>query len=160
LVTERGRKLGAVCAALLGALPAQAAPQGPASLNAISLDRKVGVSGGDGPVDCRTLTDCTFITDDPGQGAHNPAILFEVSDDAIVHLVARIWSSADCPGDPDMTTSADLPMPGGLNLARIIFSPPLDDGTVLSVTWSIGQCAVTACANYVLGTPPPNWCEL
>ncbi len=122
---------------------------------------QVGAEDGAPPIDCSSITDCTAVPIDPAEGAHNPAIVFMLSEDATVHVEAGIWLDVpDCPGSPPDVAMGDLARPAGLSRIRIVFTPPLDDGAVLSIQWALGMCPVTACQNYVLGTPPPDLCPI
>lgn len=111
-------------------------------------------------IDCSTIQDCTAIPDDPAEGDHNPAIVFVMRQDAVVHVEASIWALDDCPDTPDAMAVGDLMRFEGLSRIRVVFDPPLDDGTPFSIQWSLGMCPVTDCQNYVLGTPPPDFCPI
>src|SRR5262244_401350 len=132
-----------------------------ATIVGMSLDpSQVPPSDGAPPIDCQSITDCTAVPLDPAAGDHNPAIVFNLSEDAIVHVEAGIWELDDCPGEPDAIAVGDLARPAGLSRIRIVFTPPLEDGTTFSIEWLLGMCPITACQNYVLGTPPPDLCPI
>ncbi len=111
-------------------------------------------------LDCSTETDCTWISSIPEQGMHNPAIKFTLGADQLVDITAGIWGTLDCPGDPDAVASGTLSLMAGENTIRIVFTPPLDDGTSLALEWLLGPCPITACGNYAsLGSEPPPFCN-
>jgi len=156
--------------ALLYPATSRAGVQRTMTLEAISLDpEQVSSSSINGTttIDCSTITDCAAVPIDPAEGLHNPAIVFNMLAADTVHVEAGIWSpDQDCPGDPPNIASGDLMRPEGLSRIRIVFTPPLDDGTPLSIIWSLTSsdgtaCPVTACQNYQsLGTPPPDECPI
>ena len=162
-----------VAVALLYPVTSRAATQRTVRLEAISLDpdqvpsTSVPVPDGTPTICCASITDCQAVPIDPVEGLHNPAIVFTMLAADTVHVEAGIWSpELNCPGDPPNIASGDLDRPAGLTRIRIVFTPPLDDGTPLSLKWSLtascgAQCPVTACANYPsLGTPPPDLCPI
>lgn len=112
-------------------------------------------------VDCTTIADCTWISADPLQGDHNPAITYTAGEDQMVPVAAGIWGMLGCPTvDPDAVASGNVQARAGQNFIRIVFDPPLADGEFLSMEWALGGCAVTACQDYVsLGTEPPPFCN-
>jgi hypothetical protein len=138
-------------------------------LEAISLDpEQVTAVNGTTTIDCSTITDCQAVPIDPAEGAHNPAIVFNMLADDIVHVDAGIWGVLGCdpPSSPDAIASGDLARSQGLSRIRILFTPPLDDGTPLSIEWALTSsdgtmCPITACQDYAsLGTPPPDICPI
>lgn len=159
-----------VAVALLYPATGRAGVERTMRLEAISLDpdQVSGIStNGTSTIDCSTITDCQAVPMDPAEGLHNPAIVFNMLADDTVHVEAGIWTpDQDCPGDPPNVASGDLMRPQGLSRIRIVFTPPLDDGTPLSIIWSLtasdgGMCPITACQNYAsLGDPPPDLCPI
>jgi len=147
--------------ALIYPARSQARTKYQATMVGTSLDPSLAGSQDGSDIDCKTITDCQAVPDDPEQGAHNPAVVFEVLQAGNVHIESEIWLDVnDCPGFPDFDVVGDLARAKGLSRIRIFFTPPLDDGTVLSINWALNQCPVTACQNYVLGTPPPDICPI
>ncbi len=153
--------------ALLYPASSRAGIQREVRLEAISLDPgQVTSADGTTTIDCSTITDCQAVPIDPAEGAHNPAIVFNMLADDTVHVEAGIWGTLGCMDVPDAVASGDLMRPQGLSRIRIVFSPPLDDGTPLSIEWSLTAsdgtaCPLTACQDYVsLGTPPPDICPI
>ena len=156
--------------ALLYPASSQAGFQGrEVRLEAISLDpSQVSNVDGTTTIDCSSITDCQAVPIDPAEGAHNPASVFNMLADDTVHVDAGIWGTLGCdpPDSPDAIASGDLPRPQGLVRIRIVFTPPLDDGTPLSIEWALAssdgtQCPITACQDYAsLGDPPPDLCPI
>ena len=156
--------------ALLYPATSRAGVQRTMTLEAISLDpEQVSSSSINGTttIDCSTITDCAAVPIDPAEGLHNPAIVFNMLAADTVHVEAGIWSpDLDCPGDPPSSAIGDLARPEGLSRIRIVFTPPLDDGTPLSIVWFLQSsdgtaCPITACQNYEsLGPPPPDECPI
>ncbi|MBI1748716.1 MAG: hypothetical protein HYR55_19340 [Acidobacteria bacterium] len=103
-------------------------------------------------VDCNAgLSGCLF---DLPTGGTAPAITFTMLADAVVHIDAGIWASPGCSGDPDATAVGDLSLPAGPMTVYINFTDPIPDGTPLSMIWTMGDCAATACIDYVMGSSP------
>jgi hypothetical protein len=148
--------------ALIYPASSQAGSRPQATIEGMSLEPNPELSvTGDPPVDCSSITDCQAVPDDPSEGDHNPAIVFDMAEDGTVHVEAGIWFDVnDCPGAPDATAVGDLFRPAGLSRIRIVFTPPLEDGAVFSIQWALAMCPVTDCTNYVLGTPPPDFCPI
>jgi len=156
--------------ALLYPATSRAGVQRTATLEAISLDAEQVTSSsinGTTTIDCSSITDCQAIPIDPAEGLHNPAIVFQMLADDMVHVEAGIWSpDLGCPGDPPIMAIGDLARPAGLSRIRIVFNPPLDDGTPLSIIWFLQSsdgtsCPITACQDYAsLGDPPPDVCPI
>ncbi|MBI1748717.1 MAG: hypothetical protein HYR55_19345 [Acidobacteria bacterium] len=102
-------------------------------------------------VDCDAGFEACQVQD-PERMDWQPVIRFMLLEAQTVHVVAPIWASPDCSGDPDAMVDGDVtftePGPAGI---RIIFGDPLPDGTPLSMQWTLGACPATDCINYVLG---------
>ncbi len=157
--------------ALLYPATSRAGVQRTITFEAISLDPgqvSGSIPNGTTSVDCSTITDCTAISPDPTMGDHNPAIVFNMAAADTLTVEAGIWlPDLDCPGDPPaVVPPTPLDRPEGLSRIRIVFTPPLDDGSSLSMVWLLTAsdgtaCPLTACANYPsLGTPPPDFCPI
>ena len=103
---------------------------------------------------CETLMGCTLP--DPMDPTQNqPAIIFELDVDQVVHLEGDVFSVLDCAGD-FTTAMGDLPLTAGRDIVYLNFQPPLPEGTQLSIAWRAGSAPVceTGCVNYTIGSDP------
>ena len=110
---------------------------------------QAGDAQADAPV-CETVSTCSFV--DP-TGAWQPAVVFDMSQDATVHLEADIYDTLACTVF-DQTVMGDLSLPAGHDIVYINFNPPLDPGTDISLIWRFGQCGATGCSDYCIGNFP------
>src|SRR6266849_6712401 len=108
-------------------------------------------------VECIALPGCQR-PDPMFDRAPQPAIHFIELKAATVHIEAGVWGAPDCQGTPDVTAEGDLPLKAGPQIVFLRFMPPIEAGTMLSIRWMVGNCPITACINYTIGTTPIS-CE-
>lgn len=114
----------------------------------------ISMGGGVNGLVCESKMVCQFP--DPIFGdALQPAIAFDLDNDQDLYLESDIYDGSSC--DPKAylgTAFGTLPLPAGHDIIFLRFSPPLDEGSVISLVWRVGDCPEKDCVDYTIGSDP------